>query len=496
MIYKEISISGFRGFNESKKIELAIPNRSFGSGLTILVGENNSGKTTILESFRLFSVAKQNQNSIDISLEKRNKRKNKISIKLLTDKGEIKLETKSNGARITLENFNVPISDINIYSAKARRDIITSNTNLFSLRKSQAVENKLSRKSQDGNTIFWNRISEIIENEDEKNLFSKLINDIIGKELKWDIELIGESQYYIKCIINDIEEHDAEGIGEGILSVLVIAEKLFKSQPGDLIIIDEPELSIHPKIQKRLLNKILEFSEKIQIIVATHSSYFISWDALENDGKLIRVTKTKDDIEIYTLKKETITSIQKIRKNIQNPHILGLNAKEIFFVTDNVILVEGQEDVIYYKKLLDKYNININADFFGWGMGGADNCKNILDIFKDLGYCKVACIFDRDRKENIEKLEEKYEGYKFFSIEADDIRDKQGKLKTKEVDKIINILENHKISIEDQVKTEIIEEIKEIGKKEGLLDKEGKIKDEKIEGITKDMFRQLEKYFQ
>ena len=460
------------------------------------MGENNSGKTTILESFRLFSVAKKNQNSIDISLEKRNKRKNKISIKLLTDKGEIKLETKSNGARIILENFNVPISDINIYSAKARRDIITSNTNLLSLRKSQAVENKLSRKSQDGNTIFWERISNIIENEEEKKDFSKLINDIIGKELKWDIELIGESQYYIKCIINDIEEHDAEGIGEGILSIFVIAEKLFKSKFGDLIIIDDPELSIHPKIQKRLLDKILEFSKEIQIIIATHSPYFINWDALENGGKLIRVTKTKDDIDIYTLKNEIIISIQKIRKNTQNPHILGLNAKEIFFVIDNVILVEGQEDVVYYKKLLDKYNINVNADFFGWGMGGADNCKNILDIFKNLGYRQIACIFDRDRKENIEKLKEKYEGYKFFSIEADDIRDKQGKLKTKEVDKIINILENHKISIEAQVKEEIIKEIKEIGKKEGLLNKEGEIKDEKLEEVTKDMFRQLEKYFQ
>ena len=86
--------------------------------------------------------------------------------------------------------------------------------------------------------------------------------------------------------------------------------------------------------------------------------------------------------------------------------------------------------------------------------------------------------------------------YKFFSIEADDIRDKQGKLKTKEVDKIINILENHKISIEAQVKEEIIKEIKEIGKKEGLLNKEGEIKDEKLEEVTKDMFRQLEKYFQ
>ena len=195
MIYKEISISGFRGFNESKRIELAIPNGSSGSGLTILVGENNSGKTTVLESFRLFSIAKRNQNSIDISLEKRNKRKNKISIKLLTDKDEIKLETKSNGTRTVLENSNIPVSDINIYSAKARRDIITSNTTLFSLLKNQAIENKLSRKSQDGNTIFWNRISEIIENEDEKNLFSKLINDIIGKELKWDIELILYKMY-------------------------------------------------------------------------------------------------------------------------------------------------------------------------------------------------------------------------------------------------------------------------------------------------------------
>ena len=51
--YKELKILGFRGFSQECKIEFAIPNEKEGSGLTILVGENNSGKTSILETLRM-----------------------------------------------------------------------------------------------------------------------------------------------------------------------------------------------------------------------------------------------------------------------------------------------------------------------------------------------------------------------------------------------------------------------------------------------------------
>ncbi len=55
MIIKNIEIKGFRGFGESRTIDLGIPNGEQGSGLTILIGPNNSGKSTIVESFNILS---------------------------------------------------------------------------------------------------------------------------------------------------------------------------------------------------------------------------------------------------------------------------------------------------------------------------------------------------------------------------------------------------------------------------------------------------------
>lgn len=52
---KYISILGYRGFSKKREIQFAIPNGELGSGLTILVGTNNSGKTTIIEAIKAFN---------------------------------------------------------------------------------------------------------------------------------------------------------------------------------------------------------------------------------------------------------------------------------------------------------------------------------------------------------------------------------------------------------------------------------------------------------
>ena len=52
---KELSISGFRGFGQAQTVKFAIPDKKHaGSGLTIITGANNAGKTTIIESIRAF----------------------------------------------------------------------------------------------------------------------------------------------------------------------------------------------------------------------------------------------------------------------------------------------------------------------------------------------------------------------------------------------------------------------------------------------------------
>jgi len=53
MSLSSIEILGFRGFATKQKLEIALPDGNTpGSGLTIIVGANNSGKSTITEAFR------------------------------------------------------------------------------------------------------------------------------------------------------------------------------------------------------------------------------------------------------------------------------------------------------------------------------------------------------------------------------------------------------------------------------------------------------------
>lgn len=69
---KSIFIHGLRGFGEARTIEFAIPNGETGSGITFIVGGNNSGKTTILEALRSFNCYTHNKPSF--SERKRNKK--------------------------------------------------------------------------------------------------------------------------------------------------------------------------------------------------------------------------------------------------------------------------------------------------------------------------------------------------------------------------------------------------------------------------------------
>lgn len=104
---------------------------------------------------------------------------------------------------------------------------------------------------------------------------------------------------------------------------------------------------------------------------------------------------------------------------------MGFEAKEVFFLEDNIILVEGQEDVIFYPLIAKQLGLEFKGNFFGWGVGGAPKMEYIINILKDLGYKKVSIILDGDKPEDKERLEGIYSDYNFFIIPADDIRDKK-----------------------------------------------------------------------
>ncbi len=102
-------------------------------------------------------------------------------------------------------------------------------------------------------------------------------------------------------------------------------------------------------------------------------------------------------------------------------------------------MVEGQEDVIYFNKILEKLGISLNGTFYGWGVGGAENTDKIARMLQDLGFKKVVVILDNDKKDKIQILKEKFPEYEFKSIPTKDVRDKKAVIPREEVKGLIDI---------------------------------------------------------
>lgn len=68
MTIQQLLITGLRGFAETQKVEFATPNGEPGSGMTVLVGPNGGGKSTVLEALRAAAL----QSAASFSLGQRN----------------------------------------------------------------------------------------------------------------------------------------------------------------------------------------------------------------------------------------------------------------------------------------------------------------------------------------------------------------------------------------------------------------------------------------
>ena len=417
---KKLKICGFRGFGKEQEISFALPcEDKIGSGLTIITGSNNSGKTTIVEAIRAFN----NTTSPSISEGKRNIQTNGFVKLVLTDENDksITIETVPTGGSPTNKNENIKF---NYYIVPSRRSMefefkkMNFNRELY-IANAQSLENQRSAVLR----AFESRIFHILESKEK---FDKLIKKILGYDFKWHIEQRDSSMYYIKYVDKDVM-HSGEGLGDGIWSVFTICAAFVDAPEHSTIIIDEPELSIHPVIQKRLMKLFMDFSKNNQIIICTHSPYFINWNAIANGAQLIRIVKESTNSRCYCLTDEFQKKVTNLIKDLNNPHILGLEANEVFFLEDNIILVEGQEDIIILKKIAKKLGKNLEENFFGWGVGGAPKMKIFLNLFKNLGYHNIAVILDGDQKSRFDELKTEFEscGYKFYILPTDDIRDKR-----------------------------------------------------------------------
>lgn len=164
-----------------------------------------------------------------------------------------------------------------------------------------------------------------------------------------------------------------------------------------LILFEEPELFLHPKITFKLRESLYKLAENspYQILCATHSPMMI--DISKPHSSLIRATKdSNENTRTYQVGEDVFSKDEERRQQVQminrfNPHICEA------FYADNVILVEGDTETIVYRDLLNKYYPN--KEVFVLNTGSKNNFPFFQEILTAF-HIKHCAIHDTDTEYN------------------------------------------------------------------------------------------------
>lgn len=450
---KEFSIAYLKAYRTKQKIEFAQPIDGK-LGLTILVGKNNSGKSTILNLIgRLFDNNTEfilerddipNRGIPAVSCLFRGANQTETRIKIVRQGGSHfrkKLDEKTTATWSSTPPSNFTKTFLKI--VKSRRPWSDS-FNIASRSDPDSFETNEKNRQKNQESPLGQALNEL-QRDNKKESFDTVVRKIIPEFCDWSTERILGTDYVFYLTENG-SRHVVSETGDGISSILRICYTLVVSGARDTILIDEPELSLHPDAQKRLYAVLREFSKDRQIILSTHSTYFVNWIDLIMGAKLIRVLQDKNgNSRLCSVSEEVLQAVSKIAdKDKKNRKLYDVLAKELFF-SDKVVFVEGQEDVHIVNAYLEDNDLP-SIPFFGYGAGGASHIINWLKLARELNVRAVG-VFDGDQKSKAVVCKREFKndpGILVHSIAYDDIRDKHlrdGKCETsgkcKETDEIL-----------------------------------------------------------
>ena len=149
-----------------------------------------------------------------------------------------------------------------------------------------------------------------------KERFSGGVKELTNTEIRWVSYILGRNytkidilkhSYFkldgvtVRVEVEDLENkggYEASGresikrryseayAGSGEYAVIMMVHNIYAAEEKTLILMDEPENSLHPESQRRLMEYILSetLKKKHQIIISTHSSYMS--ENLPNDARI------------------------------------------------------------------------------------------------------------------------------------------------------------------------------------------------------------------
>ncbi len=398
MFIKKIIIRNFRIFKNENVFQidsLNIPDNTEGSGLTLFVGENGCGKTSLLDAFSLPLLSYKADNfSLDDFFDPKEKthiqvfseqnfdfkgtipnqkrpykgkgfvfeagiraRENRSYLssivvndqKYIRADGETKPEDGKPDLRVSVNN---PWSG----SRFTENDILFLDKNrTYQIRTGLYNPTRFDRLmedfdfqyiKQDDNPIDCNKIVRDVSNTIENQFLAKAIDkfqEISGEEIS--LSHINNWTPHSKAFFGVTKENRQHvllnNLGSGYEMIFSLLYSFYLSQQSGkqlIVFIDEPELHLHPKIQEDFVKILLEFSKSAQIILTTHSPLFVK-QVLYNDKVQVNVLKKEGD-------EVNITKIEERRLSY-------LSANEINFLAFGLPTEEYHNELYEELKIRD-----------------------------------------------------------------------------------------------------------------------------------------------
>lgn len=397
---------------------------------TLIVGENNAGKSTIIEALRIISVTAnklfKNRQYINAN-DSLNIPKNIRGFNLNLDAYKIDLRSivyfyKENiNAEIIAEFENNVIFKIYLNPECVFATIYNKNgENIKSITNAKKMnENDLKVNIMPHLNLIREKEKKLATETIERDQYTYLSSLHFRNEI-----LLYKNDYFLKfkniaekiwsgLCIDDVEySFDNDEVlfwikdnqfpselglmGSGLQMYLQIIWFISKNSSGATIILDEPDVYLHPNLQKKIFNYIK--SMNTQIIIATHSVELISEADFKN---VFQIDKTIR-IQRYSNGLSNVQNIVEKIGSVQNMSLLrlGLSKKCIF--------VEGLDMKLLNKfyKILYPEKIELLSDLPIIELGSFTRYEQALGVSKLFyketeGNFKCICILDRDyRMEN------------------------------------------------------------------------------------------------
>jgi len=347
MFIQRITIKNFRLFPSESEFVIENINTpdgiKEGSGLNVFVGENGSGKTALLDAFALPILEYKTENfgldnfndttkKIEISICSKDEfsvdgTMPKVSFKAMGFSFEAGVRTRGNKTYlssivVTDQKFirvdplkpkdgspDLRVSVNNPFKGKRfnENDVLFLDRNrLFQTRSGNYNTTRFDRLMEDFSYQYLKKseadIANLNDDLDGKIRKDKVENNFLSEAIK-KFQEISSAQVTLDFLDNcepfknaffaakkeNNQQISLSNLGSGYEMIFAFLYSFYLAQQSGkqlIVLIDEPELHLHPRLQEKFVELLLELSKMAQIILTSHSPLLVKQLSFNENVKI------------------------------------------------------------------------------------------------------------------------------------------------------------------------------------------------------------------